>query len=370
MKTRDAVLQYQYTAKDTETKTTDLNVTEPISAIEIEVESVNGASGNLGNFISDIVTKIEVVDGSDVLESLNMSQLEALHFYKTGKTPCLFPSEWTSGVQRHNAMLLFGRHLWDRDYNLDCSKFDNPQLKVTFNKAAIRAAGATGFAAGDNIKFSAIAKCFSDVPAAKQFLMQKQIDSFTSVSSGDKRIDLPIDYVYRMLMMRAYLQQSDINEIITDIKLTADTDRFIPFNRKTQQLDASVFSQFGASRIKHDILTSDGLAVRAMHNKEGSAVIACAVAGLYDILGIDYFWSNELKLNMSTHAGASESTPRAVTCTEEGHALHATLPILFGRLEEPTDWFNPKEYSKLELVLTQATASAICEIVAEQVRPQ
>jgi len=374
LKTRDAVLEYQYTAKDTETKTKDLDLTEPISAIEIEVECTNGATSNLNNFISDIVTKVEVVDGSDVLASLNMSQLEALHFYKTGKMPCIFPSEWAGGIQRHNATLFFGRHLWDREYALDPKKFTNPQLKVTFNKAVIRAANGTGFASGDNIKLSLIAKVFADLPAPAQFLMQKQIESFTGAASGEKRVELPRDYIYRMLLTRFWLEGYDINELISDIKLTCDTDKFIPFNRKTQQLDAYALSLFGLGQIKHDILRGHTVAspyVRLIFNKEPWVTLQMQAPGQPHFFVPYAQWSSRLEFEFYNSAGAIDSTARKITAIEQGHAPHATLPITFGRLNEKDDWFDPKVWGKLELVLTQATiAGAVCEVVAEQVRPQ
>lgn len=370
MKTRDAVLHYQYTAKDTESKTLDLDITEPISAIELEFQCTNGATSNKDNFLSDIVTKIEVVDGSEVLFNLNLSQLEAMHFYKIGKMPAIFPSAWAAGQQRHNVSLFFGRYLWDRDYAFNCKSFKNPQLKVTFNKAAIRAASATGFATGDNIKLTAVAKCFADLPAPKEFLMQKQIENFTSSSSGEKRISFPIDYPYRMILARFWKQQKDIDEIMTDMKLTCDTDKFIPFNRKTQQLDAQAFAMFGAGRIKHDVFTANEIAFRLIFNKEPSIMGLVAETALADILNETYAWSSEGKYELYTHAGVADSTDRKISIVEEGHAPHATLPIPFGRLMNPEDWFNPKEFEKVELVLTQAVADAVCEIAAEQVRSQ
>jgi len=370
MKTRDAVLEYQDTQKDTATKTKDIDLKEAVSALEIEVECTNGATSNKGNYISDIVTKVEVVDGSEVLESMNMSQLEALHFYKTGKMPCLFPSEWGGGIQRHNAYLLFGRYLWDRDYAFDPTKFKNPQVKVTFNKAAIRAAAGDGFATGDNIKLTLVAKVFEDVPAPAQFLMQKQIENFTSAGSGEKRIDLPTDYPYRMLLLRFWKQASDIEEIITDAKLTCDTDKFIPFNRKVKQLDAEAFNQFGAGRLKHDIVTQHDQNVRLLFNKEPDCRFYENTLALFNIVHVNYQWSSQLHTDIGTHAGVADATDRKYTLVEEGHALHATLPIPFGRPFYPEDWFPAKDFGKIELVLTQLVADAVCEVLGEQVRPQ
>lgn len=369
MKTRDAVLDYQLTVKDTETYKKDLDLVTPISAIELEVECTNGATSNIDNFISDIVTKIEVVDGSEVLHSLNMSQLEAMHFYKTGKMPVVFPSEWAGGLQRHNVLLMFGRYLWDRDYAFNPKSFTNPQLKITMNKAAIRAAGDAGFATGDNIKLTAVAKVFEDVPAPAAFLMAKQIENFTS-ASGEKRIELPTDYIYRMILARFWKQASDIDEVITDIKLTCDVDSFIPFNRKTKQLDAEALSQFGLAEFKRDILRAHGATVRLLVNKEPTCTAFLGLA-LSDVVIPAFQWSSQLYLYLyTTSTGVGDGTARNITMREQGHALHATLPIKFGRPGMPEDWFDPKVYKKLELVLTQAVTAAVCEIAAEQVRPQ
>jgi len=367
MKTRDAVLLYQETQTDTATKTLDIDLADPISAFWIEVWCTNGATSNKGNYISDIVTKIEVVDGSDVLASLNMFQLEALHFYKTGKMPGIFPSEWGGGVQRHGAYLLFGHYLWDPALCLVPTKYKSPQIKVTFNKAAIRAAGATGFADANNILLTIVAKVMEEGASPQGLLMQKQLESFTSTTSGDKRIELPTDYPYSMLLCRFYVQTSDINEIITDLKLTCDTDKYIPFNRKVRDLDSEALGFFGHGKVKHDIFCSHQDAVRGIFNKEASVTPYFAVGSTAAIIGVNYAWSNEIKLDMYTHDGVAQTTDQKVTLMEIGHSPHATLPVLFGVYGNPDDYFPAPKYGKVELVLTQAVA-ATCQIVLEQLR--
>lgn len=369
MKTRDGVIQYQKVLTDTETLIQDINIPDPISAFWIEVWCTNGATSNKGNFISDIITKVEVVDGSDVLISLNMAQLEALHFYKAGKTPVLFPSEWGGGTQRNGVYLLFGRYLWDPMFCFVPTKYRNPQIKITANKAAIRAAAADGFASGNNILVTIVAKIFEEGASPVGHLMQKQINSFVSAASGDIRIELPTDYVYRMLMPRFWKQQSDINEIITDLKLTCDTDKFIPFNRKVRDLDSEALTLFGRSVFKHDVFVAHQIAFRELNNKENSSTAQLWENTSGNIIGIQYEWSSEGKLTIITNGGAVVSSDQKVTMLENGHSPHATLPIPFGRFMEPDTWFDPKTYGKVELVMTQAVASAVCEIVLEQVRP-
>ncbi|MBA7472237.1 hypothetical protein ES707_07559 [subsurface metagenome] len=372
MKTRDAVLLYQNSESDTKVETIDLNFVDPISAIDLEVSCVNGTTSNVGNFISDIVTKIEVVDGSDVLTALNLSQLEALQFYKTGKTPALSVSEFGSANQKSNTTLFFGRHLWDRSYALNPDSYTNPQLKVSFNKAAVRAASATeAFGTGDTIKLTVVAKLMEEFAAPKEFLMQKQVDSFTSVSSGDKRIDLARDYPYRMLMLRAFAQGSDIHEIIGNVKLSCDTDKYVPFDRKTDQIEQDVMNTFGVSRVKHGIYAKNSSTVRLLHNLEPDCRLFSYGDRAPKCFGICYQCSSNLFLRMyDLGTPLVVSDEENVNMVEEGHGIHATLPIVFGRYHEPDTWFNPKAYSKFELVLDQDAADGVCEIVAEQVRTQ
>jgi hypothetical protein len=365
---RDFVVEYQKTLDDVGTLIKDISVTDPVSAFYLEFEGVNGAISNKGNFLSDVITKIEVTDGATVLYSLSLAQLEALDFYKTYKTPTLFPSEFASGTQRHGVYLYFGQWLWDDQFSMDFTRYKNPQLKITSNANAIRSTGATGFLSG-YLKATIIAKIMEGGPRSPNYLMAKEIESFTSASSGEKRIDLPVDYIYRLLMLRAWKQQSDVDEIISDIKLTADSDKFVPVNRKVKQLDAESFCEYGAGRIKHDILTQHQVAFRLMFNKEPSLVVYPWEDASPPIIGIRYTWSSEGKLDLTDNAGTLITTDQNFTCVEEGHALHATLPLVFGQIYAPDTWLNPRSYNKFEAVLTQATASAAVSVVAEQVKP-
>lgn len=370
MRERDAVLLYQETETDTATKTLDLDLPDPISALDIEVTCTNGATSNLDNFISDIVTKIEVVDGSDVIVSLNMFELEALQFYKTGKPPVLFPSEWAGGGQRHEARLLFGRYLYDPDFGFNPVKYRNPQLKITFNKAAVRAASATGFASGNNIILSVIAKVMEQGPTPGFVLMQKEIKSFTSAASGDERVELPVDYPYRLMLLRPWVSGSDVDEVISNLKLTVDTDKFIPFDRKVKQLDAEAFAAFGPFDYKHDMYRGGSFTAIVFANKEPHYTGYVRNPGTPRVLVPYAQWSSNYNAELYDMAGALDGTSRQITGRVHGHALHATLPVVFGKLMEPDTWFPVSGYGKIEAVLTQGVASATVQIALEQVRPQ
>ena len=152
------------------------------------------------------------------------------------------------------------------------------------------------------------------------------------------------------------------------MKLTFDTDKFVAFNRKGKQLDAEEFARSGRVEFKHDILRAHGETVRLLVNKEPVCTPFLGV-GVNDVLATSWQWSSQLYLNLFVaNTAANDTAARNITMREEGHALHATLPVWFGRPEDGSSWFDPKPYSKAELVLTQGVASAVCQVALEQVR--
>jgi len=368
MRTRDAVIEYQKTLDNANTLTKDLNLVDPVSALYLEFEATNGGTSNKKNWISDVITKIEVVDGSEVLYSLNLLQLEALYFYKTGRVPTMFPSEFADGIQRHGCYILFGRHLWDPEYGMDFTRYANPQLKITSNMAAIRAVGADGFLTG-TLKGSIIAKVMENAVRPSQYLMAKEIKSWTSAASGEVRVDLPVNYLYRMLMLRSHLQGIDIEYPMQQLKLTCDSDKFVMLNRYVKQLDAEALALFGTGSLKHDIFAANHTVVRTPFNKEPGVSISQYEQDGSNHHAITYHWGGSMYLNSSSAAGVADATDRKWTTIARGHSLHATLPVPFGLMDRPETWFDPTPYKKMEAVITENYAACASQVVIEQARP-
>lgn len=369
MRYRDAVLIHEETQGDTDTRTLDIDLVDPISALLIRVECTNGATSNKGNYLSDIITLVKVVDGSDVLASMSGSELQAMHFYKTGKIPAMYFTEYKDGGQRYAAYLLFGRYLWDREFALDPTRYKNPQLKVTFNKAAIRAAGAEGFADADNIGLTVVAKVMEGLTPPTKFLMQKQTNVWTG-ADGAKRIELPVDYVYRMLMFRFWLQGNDINECVSEIKMTCDSDKFIPFDRYVDELDEEAEQQFGVILWKNECYQIHQEYCRTVLNKEPRVSILADITDSPIYGEAKICFSSQFYVNIWDGAGNNVTTITKFQTLQEGHALHATLPLPFGELQKEDTWFDPTEYRKVELVLEHEDKASADSIVLEQVRPQ
>lgn len=368
MRTRDAVLAFQETqSSDGSTKTIELDITDPISALVFQFEAQNGTTNNQNNPLSMCVTEIQVVSGSDVLSKMSFEQLQALQWYKTGKQPFLRIDESGSDYNVIGAMLLFGRHLWDKDYALDLRSFPNPKLKITWNLAAVRAVSATTAFATGTFKISVLAKIMEDMPTPpNKFLMQKEIDSWTSGTSGDKRVDLPRDYMYRMLMLRTYVAGNDVDENISNLKLTCDTDKFIPFDRNCKEFRTEMGQLFGNITLWKRIHATSGDIIWVPQNCEPQVSLRAIAADVIPFY--DWAWSGRFRLYLEDYASSAISSDTEIHSTIEGYGLHATIPVPMGKPDEPDTWFDPTPYKKFEFVGTEAAAAA-CSIVGEQVRP-
>ena len=68
------------------TKVIDLNLRKPISRITIQFKGTNNGSTPTAH-PAKMISKLELVDGSEVLASLSGIQCQALNFYETGRIP-------------------------------------------------------------------------------------------------------------------------------------------------------------------------------------------------------------------------------------------------------------------------------------------
>ena len=370
MRTRDDVLVYQEVqTSDKSSKVWDLKHRDPLSALYLEFEATNGTTSNEDNFISDVIAKVEIVDGSRPLVSLTQHELEALHFYKRRKVPVLFPSEWPSGVQRHGALLMFGRDLWDQMYALDLTRYKNPQLKVTWDLGAVRAVSAlTAFATG-TLKISAIAKIMEEVPAPGQFLSAREVESFTMPTSGTHKTEMYTDYAWRLLLLRSYLEGYDPRECIDYLKLNCDSSKFIPLdNRYLQQLDAEELSRSGEGVITHNIYRATGGVVRGLFQVETQFEFKPNTSTQFTDFVHTLNFSGNVTLETQAAGGGSAGT-RRYWGTEKGHALHGTHGLFFGDPEKPDTWFDATKYGIIDLHLHAGGNAGVSSVVLEQVRP-
>ena len=365
MKYRDIELYYQQSLDDVGTKIIDLRTTDPISAIRLGFTGTNGSTSNVDNRLNDVITKIELVDGSDQLLSLSLKEAQALEFRRKGKMPFMRPGELASGAQEEAVLLIFGRSLWDPEYYMDLTKFRNPQLKITTNIAAIRAAGVTGFLSG-SLKVTIDLHVIQEgAPASKGFFMAKNVYGFTSGTSGDEHIDMPMDYPYAGLMIRAFIAGNDVDENISKIKINCDAGKFIPLEKYVKDVYKQEEQDRGPGMLKYWIYRANNDVVT--HDLNHDPVISLVPTAYNRVFGVGYSWSSRFSLYLLDNAGAGVTAKEQLLLTVLGSCPHSTIYVPFGLMPEPATYFDPKVFGDIDLVLTQAAVSAV-DVVLLQLR--
>ena len=194
--TREVELRKKESIATAKVETIDLSLVDPVSALDIIVKKVNTNRTPIAH-PGKIIKKIEVIDGSDVLFSMNGQDCIALDYYQNGQVPGAMTNYETGQWSMVHCRINFGRMLWDEAYALDPKRFSNVQIKIEHD---IDLGGSTG-TVGD---FSLYAHVFDDkVIQPKGFLLTKEIYSFLPVANAWKYIDMPEDWPIRALMFGA-----------------------------------------------------------------------------------------------------------------------------------------------------------------------
>lgn len=363
MKYRDVELYYQQSLDDAGTKIIDLKTTDPLSAIRLDFTGTNGATSNKSNFLNDVITKIEIVDGSDQLLSMTMKEAQALQWRLTGKMPYMRPGENGGGGNNEMVLLTFGRYLWDPEYYLDLTKFRNPQLKITTNIAAVRAAGADAYVSG-SLKVTVDLYVIQEgAKAALGFLMQKNIYSFTSATSGDEPVELPQDYPFVGILLRAYTAGNDVDENISKVKLNCDTGKFIPLEKYVKDLYKAEEEVFGIAEQRYYLFRKDNETV--YHAINHDPIVSVMGRDAADIINVNTCWSGAFILRFYDSTGAGITSEELLPFMVRGGCPHSTIFMPFGMLKEPETYFDPKPYGDLKLYLTQAAAAAVTVVLVQ-----
>lgn len=205
------------------TKIIDIRVRDIISRFMIywQVTKVNQG---MESYQHKDITKIELVDGSDVLFGLDGGQAQALCIYDR-KVPTMNCREKAAGWSLASTYGIdFGRFLLDPLLALDPKQFNNLQLKITFDEA-VSDTSATANELG--VK----AEVFDEkVVNPVGFLSAKEIFAATCPASGYTYIDLPTDRTLRKLLIQGYRKDYEPWNSVANARLDEDNDKRVVFD--------------------------------------------------------------------------------------------------------------------------------------------
>jgi hypothetical protein len=354
MNYRKAVLLDAESATTPATKTIDLKGLDPISRLLVQMKATNNGATPTAH-PAKMITKLEVVDGSDILWSLSGIECQALNFYQTGK-PAVDIISYINDNQCVPMMAInFGRWLWDEDLAFDPARFKNPQLKITHNLAL-------GGSAPDAATLDVVADLFDEKrisPAG--WLMAKEYNTYTLVVSAVQTIEMPTDYIMRTLMIQSLTAGKMPHEQYNKIKLSENNGKKIPIDDSTSDLLKYILDEFGdyTEKIHARALTTDVTHYIAPTYQTKIAGIPVDSSAGYVSISASYGGSVALKA----------ATACDVNLLARGLMPHGALAIPFGDLWEAGAWYDVTKLAKLDLIITAGSgASGTCQVVTEQLR--
>jgi len=220
------------------TKIIPIRVEDPISRIIVKGILTAGAAPRLAPDV-DALTKIELVDGSDVLFELSGSELVAHRFYE-GFKQCSFPAtNIPDTTWSFHTEMLFGRYLLDPVLAFDPKKFANPTLKITWNVATPND-GATAF------ELEVEAEVFDEkIISPVGFLRTTELHSYSGADDAYEYITLPTDLVIRKLYLQAKNYGEPLAYNLAAVKLSEDNDKRVVFDMDALSWVEKMSAEFG-----------------------------------------------------------------------------------------------------------------------------
>jgi len=349
--------QKSYTADFTET--IDIDVADPISQLIIELGVVNvGSIAPTAHAIA-CLTKVELVDGSDVLFSLSGYQAEAVDFYhnkmlRSNYNPYLDGME----VQRFIG-LNFGRYLWDPLLAFDPKNFKNPQLKISLDINAGGNAPVTN-------KLRVWGALFDQKAVSPGgFLMHKEIKNYTMGSASHEYTDLPRDYPYRKMFMRAQSAGTEPGQLVSTLKLYEEEGKRIILDSEIPDMILRTLAMgpmITELLYGHVGTTSTNGFCTPTTRVAGSCQRWATTAGAGEIA----FYDGDGGRFKVIAATLSSNMQAKVS----GWLPHATYEIPFGDQMDPDDWFEVSGLGSLKAdILSLSGGSGVaCQIFLQQLR--
>lgn len=359
MNYRVADILTEEAADSAKTKTIDITLRDIISRIFIRIKAQNGSDRcEQAAHPAKLISKIELVDGSDVLFSLSGLEAQALNYYDQLVTPDTEIIDGENDWQHACYCIDFGRYLFDPLLAFDPNKFTNPQLKITHNYQTVDTGAADG-------KLLVQAHIFDEkVPTPEGFLMSKQIQTYDSAADAYEYIDIPTDHPIRKLLVRAYLTNVSFEGEIDKIRLSEDNDKRVPFDL---EIEPYIRYLCGILPPIHEHWQ-----IRAQ-TTDTSFYIMPTYWPMLDGMSQQTTWwrrsSTYYQAERQTLiAEANMGAPAMGYAT--GYVPHQTLAFMFGLQDVIEDWYDVTKIGSLRARLHGTASSSAAEVtlISQQLR--
>lgn len=318
------------------TKIIDIDYADPISALIVQLGGVYVGDISTAHGIKAI-KKIEIVDGSEVLFSLTGMEAEALDIYHNKRMPSNFNFYANGGGCDRTIVINFGTKLWDPRFAFDPNQFKNPQLKISLDIDA-------GGNAPSSQKLTVFAAMFDEKKITPEgFFMTKEIKDYPMASAAHEYTDMPTDYPYRKLLIKALTAGAEPSAIIENIKLSEEQDRKIVVDQAGHEILRTIATQ--NPQLLEQIIIPLTTTTRNIFCTQSERAVVTFVP-----------WQQTAATNSGSSYGAAGGRILAISSSAinygvivHGWAPHGVYEIPFGDQDDPDDWYDVTKVGSLKL---------------------
>lgn len=338
-------------------ETIDIDIRDPISQIVILYEMVAVGGIDLLAHPAKCITKIEIIDGSDVLYSLSGLEAQAVDFYHNKREPANRLTYLNGNTCYEVFQINFGRSLYDPLLALDPNQFTNLQMRISIDLEASIAATAQSY-------LTVMAHTFDEkIITPTGFLMHKEIKSWNLVADANEYTDLPTDYAYRKLFVKALRASYRPTTQIDQIKISEDNDKKIPINNSSSEILRALIGQTSPYR---ETLTFPGVLGSKARYITPSYRACFGSAGWVNTAAQGY-------VNCAFGDGGvvfvyAEATGPNCQLMGEGYLPHGVFEIPFGLQNEIDDWYDVAKVGNLKAIITGGESTGTAELMLQQLR--
>lgn len=344
-----------YTVDDVEP--IEVKIVDPISQIIVILERLGYGSTNEVGHPAKCIPELELIDGSDVLFSLSGVETQAVDFYHNKREAPNHRTDLVGNWDQQVLQMNFGRYLYDPVLAWDPKKFKSPQLKIKIDLDASCPNTAS-------LYLTVLAHTFDEkMISPSGFLMHKEIKSWNLGDGAHEYTNMPTDYPYRKLFLRAQTYGSSPTAQVDGIKLSEDNDKRIPLDVTPKELLQAVMSQTPPYR---ETMTFPGF----------TATIPRFVVPTYSARYGSTCWridEHQSGLQLGFGDGGrlyvyTETTNRNMQIVGEGYLPHGVFEIPFGLQNEIDDWYDVTKLGSLKADITGGEDTGSAELMLQQLR--
>ena len=344
------------------TEPISIKTKDVISRISLMWRVVNVTVSVMLDAVSACLQKIELVDGSETIVSVEGAELQAINFYDTKVMPHHLVNLTVGGMFELGLNIDFGRVLWDPLFAFDPKRFVNPQLKITWDEdacntsAVVNELGVYAYAFGDEMT----------TPAG--MLVNRQVKKSAMAASGHEYTDLPVDRPIRKIIIRGLSTDHDPIALFDTIKMSIDNDKHQPYNMKAAMLQRILASQY--PRIVEEYTLDAVVTAKTLYSalSEGQSMNVeydeTAMVTTTTVFA-QPVWTGAL---CEMAASVDIKGDRA---TVSGRMPGNCFPLDFGDPTDPATWLQAQQYGSIEMDLfasSDADSGDTTSIIVQQNR--